>query len=87
MSLFDKINELVPELMSEMTTQAANLEDGTQMLELLTDQTLVKGSLKEWRKAVFHVLDCGLRLLGIIVDDAKEHLSDSFSLVSAFSNI
>ena len=84
MSLFEKINELFPELLSEMTTQ---IEDGTQMFELLTDQTLVKGLLMDWRKAVYRVLDCGLRLLGIIVDDAKEHISDSFSPVSAFSDI
>ena len=57
MSLFEKINELFPELLSEMTTQAAKIEDSTQMFELLTDQTLVKGLFMDWRKAVYRVLD------------------------------
>ena len=80
MSLFDEIKETFPELLSEMATQSTRLglEDGAQMFELLTDHILVKGMFREWRKAVFRMLDCGLRLFDIAGDDTREHLDDDF---------
>ena len=58
------------------------LEDSAQMFELLTDRILVKGMFREWRKAVFRMLDCGLRLFDIAVDDTREHLDDDLPPVS-----
>ena len=84
MSLFDEIKETFPELLSEMVTQSTRLglEDSAQMFELLTDRILVKGMFREWRKAVFRMLDCGLRLFDIAVDDTREHLDDDLPPVS-----
>ena len=84
MSLFDEVRETFPELLSEMANQSTRLglEDSTQMVELLNDRILVKGLFREWRKAIFRMLDCGLRLLEIAVDDTREHLDDDFPPVS-----
>ena len=76
MLLLDEILKNIPYLLDELEHQNRTLgiADDLEVFDLLQDETLTRGLQRDWRKAVFRLLDCGFSRLLEDHKPAKERL-------------